>query len=55
MLRFYEDLTVAEIAEQLGVGEGSVKRYLSMGVHRMEGLLGPVAHGDTDLEIVQEA
>ncbi|WP_199424296.1 SigE family RNA polymerase sigma factor [Actinotalea solisilvae] len=55
VLRFYEDLTVAEIAEQLGVSDGSVKRYLSMGVHRMQALLGPVANADADLEIVQEA
>lgn len=55
VLRFYEDLTVAEIAEHLGVGAGSVKRYLSMGVHRMEALLGPVAGADSEIDIVQEA
>ncbi len=55
VLRFYEDLTVTEIAEQLGVAEGSVKRYLSTGVHRMEALLGPVAGADSEIHIVQEA
>jgi RNA polymerase sigma-70 factor (sigma-E family) len=29
VLRYYGDLPVAEIAKTLGVGEGSVKRYLS--------------------------
>ena len=40
VLRFYEDLTVAEIAHHLAVSDGAVKRYLSLGVHRLEGLLG---------------
>ncbi|MCU1430976.1 MAG: sigma-70 family polymerase sigma factor [Actinotalea sp.] len=55
VLRFYEDMTVAEIAEALGVGEGSVKRYLSMGVHRLEAVLGPIPTAHTDIELVQEA
>src|SRR5665647_775206 len=42
VLRFYDDLTVARIADQLSLSEGAVKRYLSDGVHRMEALLGPV-------------
>ena len=52
VLRFYDDLTVARIADQLSLSEGAVKRYLSDGVHRMEGLLGPVrrsrARSDAD-------
>jgi RNA polymerase sigma-70 factor (sigma-E family) len=43
VLRFYEDMTVARIADELSVSEGAVKRYLSDGVRRMEDLLGPVA------------
>ncbi|MBO1753050.1 sigma-70 family RNA polymerase sigma factor [Actinotalea sp. BY-33] len=42
VLRFYDDLTIPEIAGRLGIADGSVKRYLSLGVHRMEALLGPV-------------
>jgi RNA polymerase sigma-70 factor (ECF subfamily) len=52
VLRFYEDLTVTRIADELSLSEGAVKRYLSDGVHRMEGLLGPVrqsrARADAD-------
>lgn len=42
VLRYYDDLTVPEVAERLGLGLGTVKRYLSVAVHRMEGLLGPL-------------
>ena len=42
VLRFYEDLTVAGIAEALSLSEGAVKRYLSDGVRRMEAQLGPM-------------
>lgn len=42
VLRFYEDMTVARIADELSLSEGAVKRYLSDGVHRIQALLGPV-------------
>jgi RNA polymerase sigma factor (sigma-70 family) len=49
VLRFYDDLTVAEIAEQLGLSDGAVKRYLSDGMRALEVQLGPVRdHRDTD-------
>jgi RNA polymerase sigma-70 factor (sigma-E family) len=35
VLRYYEDLPVAEVAAVLGVGEGAVKRYLSEAMSRM--------------------
>lgn len=35
VLRFYDDLTVRQIAERLGISEGAVKRYLSTGVKRL--------------------
>ncbi len=49
VLRFYEDLTVPDIADALALSQGSVKRYLSDGVRRMESLLGPMpeAHDAT--------
>jgi len=43
VLRYYDDLTVPEIADRLSLAEGTVKRYLSLAVHRMEALLGPLA------------
>ena len=42
VLRFFDDLTVPQIARQLGLAEGSVKRYLSDGIARMEMALGPL-------------
>ncbi|HEY0187411.1 MAG TPA: sigma-70 family RNA polymerase sigma factor [Cellulomonas sp.] len=43
VLRFYDDLTVPEIARRLGVSDGAVKRYLHDGVAALEARLGPVA------------
>lgn len=42
VLRFYDDLTVPEVARRLGVSDGAVKRYLHEGVAALEELLGPV-------------
>ena len=41
VLRFWDDLTVREIAAALGVAEGTVKRYLSTAVARLADVLGP--------------
>lgn len=48
VLRYFDDLTVPEIARQLGLAPGSVKRYLHDGLGRLELALGPVedARGD---------
>jgi RNA polymerase sigma factor (sigma-70 family) len=43
VLRFYDDLTVPEIANQLGLSGGAVKRYLSDGIHHLNALLGTTA------------
>lgn len=50
VLRFYEDMTVPMIADALALAQGSVKRYLSDGVRRMEGLLGPMPAARTSAE-----
>jgi len=41
VLRYYDDLTVPGIAAELGIAEGSVKRYLSQGLARLEHALHP--------------
>jgi RNA polymerase sigma factor (sigma-70 family) len=43
VLRFYEDLTVREIAARLDIAEGAVKRYLSDANRTLAPLLGPQA------------
>ncbi|QTE30941.1 sigma-70 family RNA polymerase sigma factor [Pengzhenrongella sicca] len=42
VLRFYEDLRVADVAAQMHLAEGTVKRYLSNAVHKLETTLGPM-------------
>ena len=42
VLRFYDDLTVPQIARRLDLAEGSVKRYLSDASVQLEALLGPI-------------
>jgi RNA polymerase sigma-70 factor (ECF subfamily) len=41
VLRYFDDLTVPQIADRLGVSAGAVKRYLSQGVRRLQTVLGP--------------
>ena len=47
VLRFFDDLTVPQIATQLGIADGTVKRYLSDGLAQLELVLGPLE--DTDV------
>lgn len=46
VLRHYDDLTVAQVAETLSLSVGAVKRYLSDGTRALEARLGPVAGRD---------
>ncbi|NTV40409.1 MAG: sigma-70 family RNA polymerase sigma factor [Demequinaceae bacterium] len=46
VMRFYDDLRVAEIASALGLSEGAVKRYLSDGIHHLNAELGTTADAD---------
>ncbi|GIG22161.1 hypothetical protein Cch01nite_28850 [Cellulomonas chitinilytica] len=41
VLRFYDDLTLPEVAHRLGISAGAVKRYLSDARRKLEPLLGP--------------
>jgi RNA polymerase sigma-70 factor (ECF subfamily) len=50
VLRFFDDLTVPDIAHSLGLAEGSVKRYLSDGMHALEASLGHLDDAHRALE-----
>ena len=50
VLRYYDDLTVRQIAERLGVSEGAVKRYLSTGVKRLGHLVSSADDGGSETE-----
>jgi len=41
VLRYYQDLPVAQVASALGVAEGTVKRYLSEAMTRLGARLSP--------------
>jgi RNA polymerase sigma-70 factor (sigma-E family) len=41
VLRYYQDLPVAEVAATLGIGEGTAKRYLSEAMTRLAARLSP--------------
>jgi len=43
VLRFYEDMTIADIADQMQLAPGTVKRYLSNAIRKLQVRLGPVA------------
>jgi RNA polymerase sigma-70 factor (sigma-E family) len=45
VLRFYQDLPVAQIAAELGVAEGTVKRYLSDAVAQVAARLSAADRG----------
>ena len=51
VLRFYEDLTVAGIADRLGISDGAVKRYLSDGTKRLGALMGEVRPAAETVEV----
>jgi RNA polymerase sigma-70 factor (ECF subfamily) len=50
VLRHYRDLPVLQIAQELGVAEGTVKRYLSEAMARLAVLLSPAGMENGDSE-----
>lgn len=42
VLRYFGELTVPEIADQMGIGQGSIKRYLSNAIRKLEQRMGPM-------------
>ena len=42
VLRYFGELTVPEIADQMGISQGSIKRYLSNAVGKLEQRMGPM-------------
>lgn len=48
VLRFYEDMTLRQIADHLSLSQGTVKRYLFDAVRSLEQVLGPVDHDDSE-------
>ncbi|MFS0702323.1 RNA polymerase sigma factor [Cellulomonas sp. 179-A 4D5 NHS] len=57
VLRFYDDLTVPQVAEVMQVAEGTVKRYLSNALHRLEARLGtldPLGEDERTLLVTRE-
>ncbi len=42
VLRYFEDMSVAQIADTLNLSTGTVKRYLSDAIHRLEAVIGPI-------------
>ncbi|WP_315098466.1 sigma-70 family RNA polymerase sigma factor [uncultured Cellulomonas sp.] len=53
VLRFYDDLTVPEIARRLEVSDGTVKRYLFDAIGQLEALLGPLPDAHTlDIQLI---
>ena len=53
VLRWCEDLSTADVAAQLGLATGSVKRYLANAARKLTPLLGPLpaGHDEPTIEI----
>ena len=52
VLRYYDDLPIADIAAALSLSEGAVKRYLSDGTHALTTRLGSLTARDPATETV---
>ena len=52
VLRFYDDLTVPEIARRLDLSDGTVKRYLFDATAQLEAVLGPLPDAHEELQVI---
>ena len=48
VLRYYDDLTVPEVAARMGISDGTAKRYLHDALRRLAGTLGDLRHDDDE-------
>ena len=55
VLRYFDDLTVPQISTHLGLAEGTVKRYLSDAVGRLQLALGPLDDEDETTSVTPPA
>ncbi len=53
VLHHMDQMRVREVAEQLGLAQGTVKRYLSDGVAKLEAILGPLQGLDQAADAVE--
>lgn len=51
VLRYYSDLTIRQVADQLSLSEGTVKRYLSDANTKLAACLGPIDTPSDDLDV----
>ncbi|MFF3066505.1 sigma-70 family RNA polymerase sigma factor [Oerskovia sp. NPDC057915] len=51
VLRYYSDLTIRQVADQLSLSEGTVKRYLSDANSKLAAGLGPIDTPSDDLDV----
>ncbi len=54
VLHFYEDLTVAEVAEQMQLATGTVKRYLSNAMRKLQTRLGLVEGAEDEADEIDD-
>jgi RNA polymerase sigma factor (sigma-70 family) len=52
VLRYYDDLTVPEVAARMNVSTGTAKRYVHDALRRLEGVLGPLDTDDDEAALV---
>lgn len=52
VLRYFDDLSVPQISRHLGIAEGTVKRYLSDAIGRLQLALGPLEDEQETIPVI---